>query len=78
MGNIPTYVEEENVRKICQSFGVLKNFNLIKDKDSNGKAISKGYCFFEYIDPKSAEKALKALNDMEIGDKKLKVSIAIP
>jgi len=34
---------DEQVKKICETFGKLKFFNLVKDG-----SISKGYCFFEY------------------------------
>ena len=75
MGSIPLYLKEEDVRKICESFGMLKYFNLVKDT-SSGQPVSKGYCFFEYLDPKATEKAVKGLNNLEIGDKRLKVQRA--
>ena len=31
MGGIPFQMQEEEVRKMCESFGKLKSFNLIKD-----------------------------------------------
>ena len=31
MGGIPFQMQEEEVREMCESFGRLKNFNLIKD-----------------------------------------------
>ncbi len=53
-------MHEEEVREMCESFGRLKNFNLIKDTQQAG--LNKGYAFFEYIDDRAAEKAIKALN----------------
>jgi RNA recognition motif-containing protein len=38
--------------------------------------MNKGYAFFEYIDDRAAEKAIKALNQLEIKDKRLKVQKA--
>lgn len=71
MGGIPFTMSEVEVSKICASFGKLKSFNLIKDSiDPN---LNKGYAFFEYADERAAEKAIKALNNLEIMDKKLKV-----
>lgn len=58
--------------KLIQSFGTTKYFNLVKDTTSNTE-ISKGYCFFEYENAVSTAKALKALNNLQIGDKKLKI-----
>lgn len=67
-------MHEEEVREMCESFGRLKNFNLIKDTQQAG--LNKGYAFFEYIDDRAAEKAIKALNQLEIKDKRLKVQKA--
>lgn len=75
MGGLPTYLKDEDVRKICESYGMLKYFNLVKDS-SSGQSVSKGYCFFEYVDVKVTDKAIKGLNMLEIGDKKLKVQRA--
>ena len=74
MGGIPFSMSEVEVSKICASFGKLKSFNLIKD--SVDPSLNKGYAFFEYADERAAEKAIKALNNMEIMDKKLKVQKA--
>ncbi len=75
MGGLPQYLQEDEVRKICESFGLLRYFNLIKER-SGDEYISKGYCFFEYQDPKQTDKAVEGLNQLEIGDRKLKVSRA--
>lgn len=71
MGGIPFTMNELTVREMVESFGKLKSFNLIKENaDQN---LNKGYAFFEYVDERAAEKAIKTLNNMEIMDKKLKV-----
>ena len=31
MGNLPTFLTEENVRQIVEKIGSLKSFNLVKD-----------------------------------------------
>jgi len=54
-------LQEEEVRKICESFGILRYFNLIKEKIGE-EIVSRGYCFFEYQDPKVSEKAVEGLN----------------
>ncbi|CAK90407.1 unnamed protein product (macronuclear) [Paramecium tetraurelia] len=72
LGGLPTYLRDEDVMKLIQSFGTTKYFNLVKDTTSNTE-ISKGYCFFEYENTGSTAKALKALNNLQIGDKKLKI-----
>ena len=74
MGGIPFQMQESEVRQLCESFGKLKSFNLIKDTQANG--MNKGYAFFEYYDDRASDKAIKALNQLEIKDKRLKVQRA--
>jgi hypothetical protein len=31
MGNLPTFLSDEEVKKLCETFGSLKYFNLVKD-----------------------------------------------
>jgi len=31
MGGLPTYLDEEQVRNLCTTFGPLKSFHLVKD-----------------------------------------------
>lgn len=75
MGNLPTYLKDQDVKQLCEKFGVLKYFNLVKDTTS-AQHYSKGYCFFEYADPTNTEKAIKALHQLPCGEKKLKVQKA--
>ena len=63
LGGLPTYLKDDDVLKLIQTFGITKYFNLVKDTTSNSD-ISKGYCFFEYENPSSTVKALKALNNL--------------
>jgi len=58
-----------------QSFGQLRAFHLVKDKDTGG---SKGYCFFEYVDPTVTDIAVSGLNNMRIGERTLTVRRAQP
>ena len=67
LGGLPLPFMDPQVRKICETFGKLKFFNLVKEGN-----VSKGYCFFEYEDSASSEKAIKALNGLPIADKRLK------
>ena len=71
MGNIPQQMPEEEVRAMCESFGKLKSFNLIKDTTQVG--INRGYAFFEYVDERAIDKAISGLNQVEFKDKRLKV-----
>lgn len=66
-GGFPLSFNDEQVKKICETFGKLKFFNLVREG-----GVSKGYCFLEYEEHACGEKAMKGLNGMALGDKKLK------
>lgn len=66
-GGFPLSFNDEQVRKILETFGKLKFFNLVREG-----GVSKGYAFLEYEEHVSGEKAMKALNGMQLADKKLK------
>ena len=74
MGGIPSNMEEAKIRGICEAFGMLRTFNLIKDPEAPSK--HKGFAFLEYVDEKVTDRAIKGLNGLEIGDKKLRVQRA--
>lgn len=76
MGNLPLYLKENEIKKICESFGMLKFFKLVQTKNDSGEWISKGYCFFEYADPKVTDLALQGLNKLELGKNEIRVSRA--
>ena len=71
MGGIPNNMPESHVKSLCESFGMLKKFML--QKDPNNPANNRGFCFFEYVDLRATDKAIKGLNNMEFKEKKLKV-----
>ncbi|KAF2764771.1 hypothetical protein EJ03DRAFT_331555 [Teratosphaeria nubilosa] len=71
--HIPSYINEEQVQELLSSFGQLKNFVLVQDRDSN----SRGIAFCEYVNAKEAtDAAVEGLNGMELGDSHLKVQRA--
>lgn len=74
MGGIPLAMTEQEVKKMCESFGRLKSFNLVKDPSN--PELNKGYAFFEYVDERAVDKAIKGLNNLDFRDKKLKVQRA--
>ena len=71
MGGIPITMPELQVKQLCESFGMLKKFML--QRDPLNPMNNRGYCFFEYVDSRATEKAIKHLNNMEFKDKKLMV-----
>jgi splicing factor U2AF 65 kDa subunit len=48
IGGLPSVLNEEHVKTVLASFGQLKAFNLVKDPLTG---FSRGYAFFEYVDP---------------------------
>ncbi|KAL6304612.1 hypothetical protein BKA93DRAFT_733086 [Sparassis latifolia] len=73
VGGLPTYLNEEQVMELLKSFGELKAFNLVRE---NGNGPSKGFAFFEYVDPSGTDVAIQSLSGMELGDKYLVVQRA--
>ena len=71
MGGLPVNMPELQVRSLCESFGTLKKFQL--QKDPMNPLQNKGFCFFEYVDNKATQRAIKGLHNMEFKDKRLKV-----
>ncbi|KAF8518975.1 hypothetical protein BU17DRAFT_76009 [Hysterangium stoloniferum] len=73
VGGLPTYLNEEQVMELLKSFGDMKAFNLVRE---NGNGASKGFAFFEYVDPEKTDVAIQSLNGMELGDRYLVVQRA--
>ncbi|XP_074134585.1 splicing factor U2AF 65 kDa subunit-like [Sminthopsis crassicaudata] len=73
IGGIPTYLSDDQVKELLNSFGALKAFNLVKD---GATGLSKGYAFCEYTDTSITDQAISGLNGMQLGDKKLLVQRA--
>lgn len=73
IGGLPNYLNEDQVKELLTSFGLLKAFNLVKD---SATGLSKGYAFCEYVDPAVTDQACAGLNGMQLGDKKLIVQRA--
>ncbi|KAL4242435.1 Splicing factor U2AF subunit [Abortiporus biennis] len=73
VGGLPMYLNEEQVMELLKSFGDLKAFNLVRE---NGNGPSKGFAFFEYVDPSVTDVAIQSLSGMELGDKYLVVQRA--
>ncbi|ORY66464.1 uncharacterized protein BCR38DRAFT_180766 [Pseudomassariella vexata] len=73
IANLPTYLTEEQVMELLVAFGELKAFTLVKDHGTEESRKCQGIAFCEYSDPSATDIAVQGLNDMPIGDKKLKV-----
>ena len=74
VGGLPYYFTEAQIRELLESFGPLRGFNLVKDRETGN---SKGYAFCVYQDPAVTDIACAALNGIKMGDKTLTVRRAI-
>lgn len=70
VGGLPYYLTEEQCRELLGSFGAIKSFDLIKDRETQQ---SKGYGFVVYEDPRVTDVACAGLNGMQMGDRSLTV-----
>eukprot|EP01012_Entosiphon_sulcatum_P032080 TRINITY_DN40829_c0_g1_i1.p1 TRINITY_DN40829_c0_g1~~TRINITY_DN40829_c0_g1_i1.p1 ORF type:complete len:764 (+),score=147.23 TRINITY_DN40829_c0_g1_i1:68-2359(+) len=73
MGGLPLGMSEEEVKGLLQSFGQLRNFNMVRDPQTG---LSRGYCFFDFVDPSVTDKVISSLNTLKLGDKSLIVQRA--
>ncbi|KAG6420637.1 hypothetical protein SASPL_117172 [Salvia splendens] len=70
IGGVPYYFSEAQMKELLESFGPLRGFDLVKDRDTGN---SKGYGFCFYQDPSVTDVACAALNGLKVGDKTLTV-----
>ncbi|GFQ05004.1 splicing factor u2af large subunit a [Phtheirospermum japonicum] len=70
VGGLPYYFTEVQIRELLESFGPLKGFDLVKDRETGN---SKGYAFCVYQDLSVTDIACAALNGIKMGDKTLTV-----
>ncbi|XP_076922039.1 splicing factor U2af large subunit A-like isoform X2 [Bidens hawaiensis] len=70
VGGLPYYFTEVQIRELLESFGTLRGFDLVKDRDTGN---SKGYGFCVYEDQAATDIACAALNGLKMGDKTLTV-----
>ncbi|XP_037443174.1 splicing factor U2af large subunit A-like [Triticum dicoccoides] len=70
VGGLPYYFTEAQVRELLETFGPLRGFDIVKDKETGN---SKGYAFCLYQDVTVTDIACAALNGIQLGDRTLTV-----
>ncbi|KAJ4850780.1 hypothetical protein Tsubulata_013831 [Turnera subulata] len=70
VGGLPYCYSEVHIRELLESFGPLRSFDLVKDRETGN---SKGYGFCIYQDPAVTDTACGALNGLKMGDRTLTV-----
>nr|KAJ0198256.1 hypothetical protein LSAT_V11C700353640 [Lactuca sativa] len=64
VGGLPYYFTEVQIRELLESFGPLRGFDLVKDRDTGN---SKGYGLCVYEDQAATDVACAALNGLKKG-----------
>ena len=67
---MPYYFTESHLRELLESFGPLRGFDLVKDRETGN---SKGYAFCVYQDFSVTDFACAALDGIKMGSKTLTV-----
>ncbi len=75
VGNLSYSVTENDLKDAFSEFGEVESVNIIMDKFSGQ---SKGFGFVEMPDNSEADKAIKALNGIDLKGRNIKVNQAKP
>ncbi|HAJ35475.1 MAG TPA: RNA-binding protein [Chloroflexi bacterium] len=75
VGNLSYRTTEDELRRAFEAYGAVSSASIIKDRDSGQ---SKGFGFVEMPSDAEAQAAINALNDKEVGGRRLKVNQARP
>lgn len=75
VGNLPYSTTQDELRQIFEQYGSVESVNIIQDRETGR---SKGFGFVVMPDSAQAQSAISALNDKDMGGRKLKVNEARP
>lgn len=73
VGNLPFDAQEDELKNIFSRAGAVECFRLVLDKDTNQP---KGYGFCDFIEPESAQNAVKKLHEVEYSGRRLRLDLA--
>ncbi|KFM28314.1 Splicing factor U2af large subunit A [Auxenochlorella protothecoides] len=73
VGGLPYYLTEEHIRELLSSFGVIRQLDIVRDRETQQ---FKGYCFVVFEEQPMAEMAMAGLHGMKMGDRALTVKPA--
>lgn len=73
VGNVPFDATEEALASVLREAGPLASFRLAIDKETQKP---RGYGFAEYMDIETAKSAVRNLNEIELGGRKLRIDFA--
>ena len=75
VGNLPYQTTQDDLRAQFEQYGAVESVNIIQDRETGR---SKGFGFVVMPDSTGAQKAIDALNDVDMGGRKMKVNEARP
>jgi len=73
IGGLPSALNSQQIQELLQTYGPLKAFYLFSDNITNA---SKGYAFANYRDPSVTQTAIRGLNGLQVGDRRIVVKLA--
>ena len=71
--NLDRTTTEEELKNLFLEFGTVQSCNLVLDKETG---LSKGFGFVEIPKPGEAKAAIKTLNNLLVGENKIRVKKA--
>ena len=75
VGNLDFGATEESIRSLFETYGTVDKVSLVTDRDTGR---SRGFAFVEMSDSAQADKAVAALNGMQVDGRALSVNEARP
>src|SRR5215472_5110973 len=75
VGNLDYKTGEQELRQIFEAYGQVENVNMIRDQYSGQP---RGFAFVEMSNDEEAQKAIAAVNGMQVGSRNLTVNEARP
>jgi len=75
IGGLPQTLQDEQVKELLQTYGPLRAFFLFKDASTG---LGRGFAFAEYRDHSVTQPAIRGLNGIKIGDRRLQVALHDP
>jgi cold-inducible RNA-binding protein len=75
VGNLDFGATESSIRSLFEPYGSVERVNLITDRDTGR---SRGFAFVEMTDAAEADRAIAALNGMNVNGRALNINEARP
>merc|ERR1719476_1227669 len=74
IGGLPQALTDDQVKELLSTYGPLKAFFLFSDPATG---LSRGFAFAEYRDHSVTQAAIRGLNGLQVGDRRITVKISL-